>query len=97
MKEHRSLLREKTSDAEGERARLDSIIDFERRHLLADLRAGRPDVILVDTRLLSAVPFDWLAWARSDPELQAELSRYRELEDAGGRVRILVARSGSER
>lgn len=91
------MLQKTTQPTQGERARLDSIIDFERRHLLADLRAGRPDVILVDTQLLSAVPFDWLAWARSDPELEAELSRYREVEDAGGRVRILVARSGSER
>ncbi|WP_244521481.1 hypothetical protein [Bradyrhizobium sp. DOA9] len=91
------MLQKTTQPTQSERARLDSIIEFERRHLLADLRAGRPDVILVDTQLLSAVPFDWLAWARSDPELEAELSRYREVEDAGGRVRILVDRSGSER
>jgi hypothetical protein len=90
------MLQKTRQPTQGERARLDGIIDFERRHLLADLRAGRPDVILVDTHLLSAVPFDWLAWARSDPDLEAELSNYREFENAGGRVRILIARSGSE-
>ncbi|PJG57271.1 hypothetical protein CVM73_01070 [Bradyrhizobium forestalis] len=91
------LLQKNTQPTLGDRAKLDGIIDFERRQLLADLRAGRPDVILVDTYLLGAVPFDWLAWAKSDPELQAELSQYREVEDPGGRVRILVAHSGSER
>lgn len=75
----------------AERARLDSIVQFERRHLLADVRRGRPDVILVDTYLLSSFPFDWLAWANSDPELRAELSHYREVEDVG-RVRIFVDR-----
>lgn len=79
---------------EAERARLDGIINFERRQLLADLQGGRPNVILVDTSLLSSFPFDWLAWANSDPELQKELSRYREVEDVG-RVRIFVDQSGS--
>lgn len=79
--------------APAEQAKLDSIIQFERRHLLADIRNGRPNIILVDTYLLSSFPFDWLAWANSDPELQAELSRYREVEDVG-RVRIFVDRSG---
>ncbi|MGY4625987.1 hypothetical protein ACVWY3_003743 [Bradyrhizobium sp. USDA 4486] len=75
--------------SQGERAKLDGIIDLERRQLLADLRSGRPDVILVDTYMLSSVPFDWLAWANSDPELKVELSHYREVEDVG-RVRIFV-------
>jgi hypothetical protein len=92
-----ATLRQKSSQlTQGERAKLDGIIDFERRQLLADLRDGRPDVILVDTYLLNSVPFDWLAWANSDPELQVELSHYREVEDAG-RVRILVNQSNSER
>jgi hypothetical protein len=77
--------------AEG--ARLDSIIQFERQHLLADVRNGRPDIILVDTYLLSSFPFDWLAWANAEPELRAELSRYREADDVG-RVRIFVDQSG---
>jgi hypothetical protein len=88
-----AILRQNTSQpAEAEQARLDGIIAFERRHLLEDIRNGRPDVILVDTYLLSSFPFDWLAWANSDPELRAELMRYREAEDVG-RVRILVDRS----
>ncbi|MET4848834.1 hypothetical protein [Bradyrhizobium japonicum] len=92
-----SMLQQKSSQLpEGERTKLDGIINFERRLLLADLRAGRPNVILVDTYLLSSMPFDWLAWANSDPDLKAELSRYREVADADGRVRILVDPSGSE-
>ena len=91
-----AMLRENGSQpSEGERARLDSIIEFERRQLLADVRNGRPNVILVDTSLLSSFPFDWLAWANSDPELRMELNRYREVEDVG-RVRIFVDRSNSE-
>jgi hypothetical protein len=80
----------------AEQTKLDGIIDFERRHLLADIRNGRPNVILVDTYLLSSFPFDWLAWAKTDPELRTELDRYREVEDVG-RVRILVDPSNSGR
>jgi hypothetical protein len=87
------LVQNSSQSTREERAKLDSIIHFERRQLLADLRNGRPDVILVDTFLQSTVPFDWLAWANSDPELQTELSRYREVEDVG-RVRIFVDQSG---
>ncbi|WP_298880087.1 hypothetical protein [uncultured Bradyrhizobium sp.] len=57
---------------------------------------GRLNVVHVDTYLLSSFPFDWLAWANSDRELKAELSRYREVEDVG-RVRIFVDQSGSSR
>ncbi|WP_441234815.1 hypothetical protein [Bradyrhizobium sp. 930_D9_N1_4] len=81
--------------AEGEQAKLDNIINFERRQLLADVRSGRPNVILVDSLLLSAVPFDWLAWANSDPELKEELSRYREVAEIG-RVRIFFDPSSAE-
>lgn len=92
-----AMLRQTSSQpTEGEQAKLDSIIAFERRHLLADIRNGRPDVILVDTYLLSSFPFDWLAWAKSDPELRMELDRYREVEDVG-RVRILVDPSNAGR
>jgi hypothetical protein len=92
-----AILREQASQpTQGEREKLDGIIDFERRQLLVDLRSGRPDVILVDTYLFSTFRFDWLAWAGSDPELQAELGRYREVETVG-RVRILVDRSASGR
>jgi hypothetical protein len=90
------LRRNSPQPTQGEQERLDGVIHFERRQLLADLRRDRPDVILTDTLLLSSVPFDWLAWANSDPELQMELSRYREVEDVG-RVRIFVDQSNLER
>jgi hypothetical protein len=92
-----AILRQKTSQpTQDEQAKLDSIILFERRQLLADLRNGRPDVILVDTYLLSTFRFDWLAWASSDPEVQMELRHYREVEDIG-RVRIFVDQSDLDR
>ncbi|MFT4116223.1 hypothetical protein [Bradyrhizobium sp.] len=88
-----AILRQSSEQlTDGERTKLVGIVDFERRHLLADVRSGHPDVILVDTYLLSSFPFDWLAWANSDPELQTELSRYREVEDIG-RVRVFVDRA----
>ncbi len=91
-----AMLRQNSSQpTEGEQAKLNGIIDFERRHLLADVRSGRPNVILVDTYLLSSFRFDWLAWANSDPELRVELSHYREVEDVG-RVRIFVDHSSRE-
>ncbi len=79
---------------EGEQAKLDGNIAFERQHLPADLRSGHPSVILVDTYLLSTFRFDWLAWANAGPELREQLSRYREAEDVG-RVRIFVDQSGT--
>ena len=92
-----AMLREGSAQpTEGVRTKLDGIIDFDRRHLLADVRNGRPNVILVDTYLLSSFPFDWLAWAKSDPELRMELDRYREVGDVG-RVRIFVDPSNSGR
>ncbi|WP_245315342.1 hypothetical protein [Bradyrhizobium neotropicale] len=92
-----AILRQNGSQpTQAEQAKLDDIIQFERRQLLADLRNGRPDVILVDTYLLSTFQFDWLAWANSDPELKKELSHYREVEDVG-RVRIFVDQSDLER
>jgi hypothetical protein len=92
-----AILREQASQlTQGERDKLDDIIHFERRQLLADLRDGRPDVILVDTYLLSSFQFDWLAWASSDPEVKAELSHYREAETVG-RVRIFVDQSALQR
>jgi hypothetical protein len=92
-----AILREQSAQlTQADRDKLDSIINFERQHLLADLRDGRPDVILVDTYVLSTFPFDWLAWASSDPEIQTELGRYREVDDIG-RVRIFVAQSDLDR
>lgn len=90
------LVQNSSQPSQAERAKLDGIIRFERRQLLADLRNGRPDVILVDSYLQGTVPFDWLAWAKADPELDMELRRYREAEDVG-RVRIFVDQSRPER
>ncbi|WP_245331939.1 hypothetical protein [Bradyrhizobium sp. NAS80.1] len=92
-----AILRMETSQpTQGEREKLDGIIHFERQQLLADLRNGRPDVILVDTYLLSTFRFDWLAWASSDPEVETELRNYREVETVG-RVRIFVDQSALQR
>ncbi|MBW7961163.1 hypothetical protein HYH07_02305 [Bradyrhizobium sp. BR 10261] len=74
------------------RARLDNIASFEKRQLLTSLRIGRPDVVLVDTYLFSTIPFDWLSWAKSDPEIRAELGRFHEVKGVG-RVRIFVSES----
>ncbi|AMA57150.1 hypothetical protein [Bradyrhizobium sp. CCGE-LA001] len=90
------LVQNSSQPSQAERAKLDGIIHFERRQLLADLRNGRPDVILVDSYLQGKVPFDWLAWAKADPELDMELRRYREAEDVG-RVRIFFDQSRPER
>lgn len=91
-----AILREQSSQTtQDDRAKLDNIINFERRRLLTDLRKGHPDVILVDTYLFSTFRFDWLAWASSDPEIRTELSHYREVEDIG-RVRIFVNQSVSD-
>jgi hypothetical protein len=92
-----AILRQKSSQpTQSEQEQLNGIIRFERRQLLADLRNGRPDVILVDTYLLSTFRFDWLAWANSDPEVQMELRHYREVENIG-RVRIFVDQSDLDR
>ena len=88
-----AILREQDPQISDDvRAKLDNVIAFERRQLLAGLRSGRPDVILVDTYLFSTVRFDWLTWARSDLEIRAELGRFHEVEGIG-RVRIFVSDS----
>ena len=39
-----------------------------------DLLAKRPDILLVEAKPTEA--FDWLAWARTDPQLAAALDDY---------------------
>jgi len=65
------------------RQRMEDIIALDRSHLLADIRAGHPDVILVDHMLFSRAFFDWGAWAKSDPALARELSAYEPAETIG--------------
>lgn len=76
------------------RQRMERIIALDRGRLLADLRAGRPDVILVDHYLFSRTRFDWGAWAKSDPALARELAAYRPAETVG-RISIWLRRPSS--
>lgn len=76
------------------RQRMERIIAVDRGRLLADLRAGRPDVILVDHLLFSRTPFDWGAWAKSDPALAHELAAYQPAETVG-RISIWLRRPPS--
>jgi hypothetical protein len=74
-----------------ERQKMESIIALDRIRLLADIRAGHPDVILVDHLLFSRIPFDWAAWAESDPALARELAAYEPAETVG-RISIWLRR-----
>ncbi|NEV01621.1 hypothetical protein [Bradyrhizobium uaiense] len=88
-----AILREQDPNlSDRVRAKLNNVVAFERRQLLTNLRNGHPDVILVDTYLFSTFRFDWLAWAKSDPEIRAELGHFREVEGVG-RVRIFISQS----
>jgi hypothetical protein len=51
------------------RENLENWTKKDRSILAADIRKGRPDVILIDTR-------GWKAWAQADQELAALLSSY---------------------
>jgi hypothetical protein len=68
-----ALRREQTERlAPAQQARLDSLIDAERKRLGQDIRAGRPDVILFVRK-----PFDWRAWSLKDPKITEALGHYR--------------------
>ena len=56
----------------GLAARLDAYAERDRRMLIEDIVNNRPDVILAQRE----PEIDWLAWARSDPVLAAELNGY---------------------
>ena len=72
-------------------ARLEAYLRQDRAWLAEDIGRNRPDVILVQP--LSRL--DWLAWARSDPALAAEMAAYRPYATVDG-VQIL-SRTGVEK
>jgi hypothetical protein len=62
-----------------ERQRLDGLMSAERARLSEDIRAGRPDLILIDRK-----KFDWGAWALKDRGVAASLQGYRRTGEAKG-------------
>jgi hypothetical protein len=63
----------------AQRARLDSLMDFDRRLLTRDITRARPDIILITIQ-----GFDWGAWARLDPALAAALGAYEPVQTVDG-------------
>jgi hypothetical protein len=47
---------------------------LDRAMLRDDVLSKRPDILLVEAK--PTQPFDWLAWARADPQLAATLDDY---------------------
>jgi hypothetical protein len=47
---------------------------LDRSMLRDDIRANRPEILLIEAK--AEVPFDWGAWARADPQLASELNAY---------------------
>jgi hypothetical protein len=55
---------------------------LDRDRLRDDIRTNRPDILLVENK--PTEPFDWLAWARRDPQFAAVLDGYafvRQIDD----------------
>ena len=63
----------------AQRFRLDALMDSERTRLAQDIRAGRPDVVLLDRK-----GFDWRAWAMKDTAVAGALQGYRLSGGANG-------------
>ncbi len=61
------------------RRRLDALMAAERTRLGQDIRAGQPDLILVDRK-----KFDWGAWALKDPGVAAAMYGYRPSGEVNG-------------
>ncbi len=64
-------------------ARIEPYETLDRDRLRDDIRANRPDILLVEDK--KSEPFDWLAWARRDREFAAVLDGYtfvRKIDDA---------------
>jgi hypothetical protein len=63
-------------------ARIEPYEILDRDRLRDDIRANRPDILLVEDK--PSEPFDWLAWARRDREFAAVLDGYafvRKIDD----------------
>ncbi|HXD46338.1 MAG TPA: hypothetical protein VN655_14515 [Pseudolabrys sp.] len=71
-------------------ARLEADARRDRVMLTEDIARNRPDVIVVQP----LPDFDWLAWARSDPALAAEMAAYRPYATVDGV--LILARAGAE-
>jgi hypothetical protein len=55
---------------------------LDRKRLRDDIRSNQPDIILVEDK--ASEPFDWIAWARRDPQFAAVLDSYafvRKIDD----------------
>ena len=75
-------------------AQLDSYAAWDRQILLEDIRAQKPDVILVHVDSPDWIPtVNWTEWAAKDPEISAELAAYEDRGAYDG-VRILKRRAG---
>jgi hypothetical protein len=63
-------------------ARIEPYEILDRDRLRDDIRTNRPDILLVEDK--ASEPFDWLAWARRDPQFAAALDGYalvRQIDD----------------
>ena len=63
-------------------ARIEPYEIFDRDRLRDDIRSNRPDILLVEDK--PSEPFDWIAWARRDPQFAAVLDGYafvRQIDD----------------
>ncbi len=78
-------MRRRKQSGDIDPATLASIEPYEildRDRLRDDIRANRPDILLVEDK--KSEPFDWLAWARRDREFAAVLDGYafvRQIDD----------------
>jgi hypothetical protein len=55
-------------------ARIEPYEILDRGRLRDDIRANRPDILLVEDK--ASEPFDWIAWARRDPQFATVLDGY---------------------
>jgi hypothetical protein len=76
----------------ADRKLAEQIIAMERTRLRQDLQRRQPDVLMIDSKRFGW-PYDWEAWARTDPAIAHELdSNYRLLTRKQG-VAIWVRRN----
>jgi hypothetical protein len=75
------------------KARLDTYARRGREMLTEDIARNRPDVIVVQPSPIKG--FDWLAWARSDPALAAQMAAYRPYATLDGV--LILSRAGAEK